>query len=859
MKKIAEKFAGLFLVLGVALTYWGLSHRPWPSVLPWSNTGALTRYLIFFGICAGLVIAGSFWSRRSALLIGFALAAGIALLSGNLWPLFVALWLVVASVLLGRSILTALRIMLDDDSWLISFLVGVGIYGTAVGLLAHFPVNYPGLYGIALALPIILSRRTILEGGKRILSRATQNHTPPVTFKINILDVAIAVVSLVYFVVALMPELGYDALAMHLFVPVQLATRHQWGFDVTKYVWAVFPMLGDWIFSIGYMLAGETGARLINVVFIFTLAGLVRELVLWAGGSILGARWATLIFLSTPLTFAEGSTLYIDPVWASFVVAGTWKIFSSCSGYSKPKFEFPMAGLLLGFALAAKAVTFSILPILFLIMILRYRSWYKSVSLHSSVLGFSLFFVFSLIPYITAWSLTNNPVFPFFNAVFKSPYYFSTSNFDTTAVVYGQGITWDILYRWTFKTGKYLEATVGASGFQWLLLFLPTGLILFAKRQYRGMALFLVAALIVVSVFHSVSYLRYVFPAWVMFSAAIGAALSIKFSKYSIMRYLWYISAIITILLNLLFLEAGAFYRDFPLGSITDENNRMHYLVDNMPIRYAVKLINDLNIDGSPVAVFAEARTAGLASDAFYPAWYNWSFQKEIISIQTEKDAAEILFRRGVKFVILDSNWLGTNCCPDGGMRQKLIANITEPIAQYHSIGVRKIKIFNARFELHGGTSVGERESRPKGVEQNEEGEGESTFFKTELLTNPNFASANAWNLPMAANYDLKNGIISASVDSPATQYVGVTSGRYYLYTIVARSAKEGIQGRMQINWLNKRGKFITTDIQVYNCSSTWTKHTMKVIAPPNVSTAVVYVGGHSSIPVEFKSCSLRE
>ncbi len=807
----------------------------WPSVLPWTNINALTCYLIFLGVCTGLVIFGYFWSRRSALLTGFALVAGIVLLTGNLWPFFVVLWFVVASVLFGRYILIVFRIMLDEDSWLISFLVGGGIYGIAVGLLAHFPVNYPGLYGIALVLPIILSWRTVLGVGKRFLSRIAQNCIPQVAFKINILDVTIVVVSLVYFVVALMPELGYDALATHLFVPAQLATRHQWGFDATKYVWAVFPMLGDWIFSIGYMLAGETGARLINVVFIFTLACLVRKLVLWAGGSIVGVRWAILIFLSTPLTFTEGSSLYIDSIWASFVVAGVWGILSFCSDYSKPKSELPLAGLFLGLALSTKAVTFLILPVLLLIMILRYRSWYKSVSLQSLAIGFSLFFVLSAIPYITAWFLTNNPVFPFFNAFFKSPYYPSVSNFDTTATVYGQGITWDILYRWTFETGKYLEASAGASGFQWLLFFLPVGLILIVIKQYKGIAMFLVAISIVVLVFNYVSYLRYVFPAWVIFSAAIGVALSIKFSKYIIIRGTYYILVVATILLNLLFLGAGAFYRDFPLEAILNENNRMHYLVDNMPIRYAVKVVNDLNIDRSPVAVFAEARTAGLASDALYPAWYNWSFQKEIISIQTEKDAAEVLFKRGVNFVILDSNWLGTNCCPDEGMRQKLIENITEPITQYHSIGVRKIK----------SMGIGTIKT--------------SNFFKTELLVNSNFVSASAWNFPVVTNYDSKNGVISASVDSPVTQYVSVIPGRCYLYSIVARSAKEGVQGRMQINWLNKSGKFITTNIQVYNCSPTWTEHTMEIIAPPDASGAVVYVGGHSLIPVEFKSCSLRE
>ena len=35
------------------------------------------------------------------------------------------------------------------------------------------------------------------------------------------------------------------------------------------YVWAVMPMLGDWLFSVGYMLGGETAARLINVGFIY--------------------------------------------------------------------------------------------------------------------------------------------------------------------------------------------------------------------------------------------------------------------------------------------------------------------------------------------------------------------------------------------------------------------------------------------------------------------------------------------------------------------------------------------------------------------------------------------------------------
>ena len=155
-----------------------------------------------------------------------------------------------------------------------------------------------------------------------------------------------------------MPEVGHDALAMHLFVPAHLSLRHEWSFDVTKYVWAVMPMMGDWLFSIAYMLGGETAARLINVSFIFILCRLVRDLVLWAGGNAVGARWSVLLFLATPLTFTESSSLYIESVWASFVVAGSLSIFKLLpSAEDNKKIQLPIAGLLLGGALAAKAVT----------------------------------------------------------------------------------------------------------------------------------------------------------------------------------------------------------------------------------------------------------------------------------------------------------------------------------------------------------------------------------------------------------------------------------------------------------------------------------------------------------------------
>lgn len=824
MKNLTATITLLSLLAGALLTILGLAHLQWPQALPWSDKGAVIRFASFLIICTVLVFAGSWWSRKNALLVAVAFAVGLALLAGALWPLLVILWFVVASAILGRSILTALSIRSEGDRWATNLLVGAGVYGTIVGLVAHFPVNYPGVYGAALALPLILGWRVVVEQVKNLWVLVEQRDLAG--FRVNGLDVAIAVVALTYFVVALMPEVGFDSLAMHLFIPAHLALRHQWGFDASTYVWAVMPMLGDWIFSIGYMLAGETAARLINVSFIFILGWLVRDIVLWAGGSVVGARWAALIFLSTPLTFTESSSLFIESVWASFVVAGTLAILSACSTSGKPRFELPVAGLLLGCALAAKAVTFTILPVLLLLLAWRYRSWHKVISLPFLVLGLCLFLVIGLIPYVTAWRLTGNPVFPFFNHIFQSPYYPSSKD-PFGAAVFNQGLKWDVLYQVTFQSEKYLEATTGAAGFQWLLLFFPASVAIFADRQRRGIALLFVGVMSIAIAFHSTSYLRYVFPAWAILAAAIGVALDKVFLRHVIVKNLGYMVAVATIGLNLLFFSSGAFYRDFALKSVADESSRELYLSGRIPIRSAVELVNRLNVGRAPVAVFGNPLTAGLSGDALYPNWYNFAFQGEIGSIHTEQDIANILLKRGVNFIILDSNWNGVNCCSGGAEKQALVEKVSEKIAEYGSFSVRKVKT--------------------------------DYRFKTELLSNPDFTSIKGWGLAPGAKYDPDTGVILASVSSTAFQGVAVSPGGRYLNAVVARCAKEPTLGRIQINWIDIKGQFVSADIKTFECSPTWVEHAMEVTAPPNAVNAVVYVAGQSAIPLEFKGNSLRQ
>lgn len=803
------------LMIGVALTLHGISKLSWPNALPWDVDGRF-RFGVFLIVTFAFVSLLAWRFRWNAFMAAVLCAVLLAGAGGALGPLLVIFWMAVASAILGRWLLRKMSV--EVGNWMAHFLVGAGVYATAVGLLAHFPVNYSGVYAAALALPVVLGRKTLqqwLDAAKRW---TTQYRQPDERSSIW-LEIAIAVVLLIHFVVALMPEVGFDALATHLFVPVHLATRHQWGFDAATYVWAVIPMLGDWMFSIAYMLGGETAARLINVGFVFVLAWLVRDLVLWAGGTMLGARWAALIFLSTPLTFTESSSLFIESVWASFVVAGAFAVFKACSDEERKTNQLIIAGILLGCSLAAKAVTFMVLPSLLLILVWRYKTWLKPGVAGALIVGLVLFLMLGAVPYVTAWSLTENPVFPFFNKLFHSPLW-PAENFEAPAV-FGKGVTWDILYRATFHSDKYLEGGVGAAGFQWLLLFLPASITVFLSGRWRGLALIIFGAASVTLTFHETAYLRYIFPAVAVLAAAIGLGMTASYSAGSFRAILWGCVAPVAISLNILFLSAGSVYKDFALTSIFSQSDRERYLAGRLPLRNAVDLVNSLNIERTPVAVLGQPMTAGLASDALYPNWYNHKFQAAINSVNSDQGMVDILLDKKVDFLILDSSWNGTK------EQHGLVERVTEKIAEFGVVAVRKIK---ADYR-----------------------------FKKEMLVNPNLDDTTGWGLIGDARLISQEGTVLVSEVSPAVQITRVSPGRRYLNTVIARCYKEITMGRVQVNWIDANGKFISTNIRTFDCSANWTKHAVEVTAPTNAVNAAVYATGHSKIPLEYKEVSFRQ
>ncbi len=803
---LAQAFLYASVLAGLLLTGWGSVHTELapidPIPLAWMVGGVLA-----------LAVARLFL-KQSNFMIGVVAVLVMAIAANAIGPVLVTVWIALSSRLWGKWVLKTLGA--QGENWVVDLLVGACLLGTAVGLLAHFPANYPSVYMLGLSIPFILERKYVAHSLRQLQPLEFKAQGPLDTTSLW-LEASITAIALAHFMVALMPEVGHDALAMHLFIPGHLATRHQWGFDVSTYVWAVMPMMGDWIFAIGYMLAGETSARLVNVGFIFLLSWLVRDLVLWAGGNAKGAKWAALLFLVTPLTLTESSSLFIESVWAAFVVAAALVVFKLCDPNGQPRVQLPTVGILLGGAFAAKAVTFTFFPVLLLWAVWRHRTWLSRSSLRPLLIGILLATAVGGIPYFTAWYLTGNPVFPFFNQVFKSPLWPAVAF--QAPDVFGKGLRWDAIYQATFHTERFLEGRPGAPGFQWLLLFFPALLMLLIAQLRKAILFFAVAVLCIALTFHSTSYLRYIFPAFALVAAGIGVAMSPATGGATYGTRVLSMLGWVVVILNCIFFKSGTTFGNLSLEPILSQAGRQSYLERQLPIRNTIELVNALNVKRSAVPVFSYSLAAGLHADALLPNWYNYQFEAQVKQATTPQQIARLLLDREVEYIILDSHW-------NSPEKRRAIEEVTEKMASHGSISVR----------------------RPKPEYQ----------FQTELLKNPGFASYSGWSLPTGLN-EPQPGLLTVSVSSHAVQVIPVVAERRYLNSVQAICKDQPAQGRIQISWLDSKSSFLTTHIKVFDCKQVSSAHSMELKSPIGAAFAVVYAAAHTSAPITFSEVSFKQ
>jgi len=762
---IASLFIGLFFAIE------GLVDKVSPEffVKKWESAFKNNLFPITALFLLGVV---SKIKKIHPLLISLITILGITVLSNNTWPFIVVFWFGLSSYILGSEIYRYFSRIKKDLFNVSSILLGAGIYGTIISLIAHLPINYPVIYSALLLMPLIIFNSRIQNIFLNIKKTFKKE-----TF-VSWHDYLISALLVIYYLLALMPEIGHDALASHFFISSHIHDRHQWDFNFNNYVWAVMPALVDFINAIVFMLSGELAPRIMNYVAICLIAYFIYYLVMQYTKDRNSAKLATLLFLSTPLTFLEASTLYIEAIWTLFVLLAFYEILIISN---KKEIIANFSPIFLGFAMAAKSVTFMYIPGLIIILFFRCKNFLKDLFCKNLFIFVLIGLLIGIIPYAVAFYHTNNPVFPFFNAFFKSEY-FPYYNFDNS--LYSHGLTWNFLYAVTFSTGKYLESDFGGSGFYWIVLFFPSLLYLIFNLENlkNTFHIFSFALIGLFFTFLGTAYLRYIFPSYVFFCICLPNANFIYKKSKKILN----LFITLVILLNLVFIKSATSYGTINLSSIFNADKRNEYLSLFLPIRNTIKIVNDLNANLSPVLFFSPPLAAGLKSDALHPNWYNSRVQNSMQTIKNKDEMIDFFSIENISFVLIDDSWVTSAF--DVKFKKQLIIQITDKVFEERNVQIRKIK--------------------------------DEFIFQHESIKNGNLKSLSGWQFDNHYPYNLTNMSVLADVTHPATQSFNIVSGKKYRIKTLTSCYLEPTQIRSQINWLDVHGNMIDTSIEVYDCSN---------------------------------------
>jgi hypothetical protein len=489
-----------------------------------------------------------------------------------------------------------------------SILLGLACFMLLVQALVHFPINYPAVYAAILAIPIVWNWRAFRE---LRWTAASAGRTETAAQALGIFPL------LCHWAVVLKPETGPDALSMHLANPMSIAANHQGSFDAQHMIQAVMPMGGEWVYTIAFLLGGEFCARLMNLALLVILCVLLfRAALRWVDRP---RAWLLVaLFASLPVVQMVTGSLYVENIWAVFLLAAYLSIDD----------------VLLCAVFAGAAIMTKLLAAAFAVPILLCR--------RPRLAALALAALWALPPYVEAYLRTGNPVFPYMNNVFRSPYFDTESAFTYERMNEKLGPA--ALYHLTFDTRRYVEGQDGAFGFQFLL-FLPLLPFLMWKRrpfpEWRTFAVVFASSILILS---AAPHMRYLYPAMALATILIALLLS-ELGRTGVVLCVACVTA------NLCFLPAASWiHKDFALNPF-DASAVDRFLTAGAPTR---KLIDYMNAKhpGAPVLFLETLEVAGLRAKEYSNAWHHYSFQKRLGEAEYPDGLAKLFAECRLRYVI---------------------------------------------------------------------------------------------------------------------------------------------------------------------------------------------------------------
>jgi hypothetical protein len=611
--------AAAVLVLLAACAIHGFLHERLLDQPVWTDVGR-ARFLgyaaVFWAAAGSLIAFRPKWLPAAASLLVLGYSVWWCGLVFEAVAPFAALYFLASSFLLGKF-------LARRASGFTALLTGLAVWIFLLSIAVHFPVNTRLTYAAAFAAPFLLERRRLATYARGLRfdigSRAEAAAMAVLLF-----------VLLAHWLVALKPDVSADGLSMHLAAPMAVAHQARWPFDFQLYTWAVIPMGGDWAFTGAYLLGGEAAARLLNFALLAVIAAMLRQASLrWLSPA--GASLAAALFLSTPLVQLVTGSLFVENVWAAIVLGAILELGRYLeTGEVDALF---LTGLLLGSALSVKlqAAVFVALPAVVALLAAAKRRQARQTAWAALLL-----LALATPPYLNAWSKTGNPIYPFANSFFRSPYFDAASSLVDPR--FRAPLTWSTPYDLEFHSARYMESQNGALGFQYFLLLLPAALLMTRRSPLLPMAAGAVSVLLLLVI---LPYLRYAYPALAIFSLVIAwSAAQVRGGPAALLA--------LTVL-NLWFIPAAGWYH--PDFALFGRDQVRQYLESSAPQRILIDSLNQ-TAPGEPVAFFDGDLSAGLRAPVYSDTWHSERFWKRLRESSSAEQAAAQFRELGIRHVI---------------------------------------------------------------------------------------------------------------------------------------------------------------------------------------------------------------
>ena len=524
--------------------------------------------------------------------------------------------------------------------------VGAGLWGFVMSFLAFTSWNRQEIHALVLAVPAIAggwfiwSRRGLAIRSPRICGHAIAEYW------------AIALLLYVLgaqFLMSLKPEVSADGIAVQLVVPMHIASHHSWHFDVSQISWAVSPMTAEWCFTTLYLLGGEFAAKLLPFVFLsitcILIVLLCQRMVPRAAALLIAA-----VYAATPAVQLITGAMFVDTLWTGFLLAAVVVIVHWTE--SRDTAALTVAGVLLGSAMATKLVGLTFVVLCFawvLVNSFGRKSGIDRKSLAALLAAAVLCVIVAAPPYVTAWVKTGNPVFPYFNDVFRSPHYDTKS--DWADPRWQTRLSWRAPFDVTFRSSTFLESQNGAVGLSWLFL-----IMLFAAAPRSMFTRPVIAALSIGVPFLLVtwtraSYIRYIVPAFPLLLFGFASYLRVLRTTQSNL-YRTVVGATVAAILSGVFLlpSSGYWHKNFCLNPLDFDAEAEEYIAQNAPARLLVAYLNRM-APGQPAAFFSNG-IAGLRGRSYTSGAHTYEFFSQLAATTSAEAVKELMVKNGIRHFI---------------------------------------------------------------------------------------------------------------------------------------------------------------------------------------------------------------